>query len=195
MKKILIIFAHPAIQKSKIHRRLTDSVKNLNGITVNNLYEKYPDFYFDIIAEQQLLIEHDIILWQHPFYWYSSPAILKEWFDLVLQHGFAYGVKGRNLEGKQVLSVISTGGGKEVYSKQGRNQFTINEFLVPFKQSANLCLMEYLPPYVIYNSHTLTSADIDIHVTKYKKLLTDLRDDRLDSSQIKSVEYFNDLLD
>jgi len=195
MKKILIIFAHPAIQKSKIHRRLTDSVKNLNGITVNNLYEKYPDFYFDIIAEQQLLIEHDIILWQHPFYWYSSPAILKEWFDLVLQHGFAYGLKGRSLEGKQVLSVISTGGNKEVYSKEGRNQFTINEFLVPFKQSANLCNMEYLPPYVIYNSHTLTSADIDVHVMKYKKLLTDLRDEQLDSSQIKSVEYFNDLLD
>lgn len=195
MKKILIVFAHPAIQKSKIHRRLTDSVKNLNGITVNNLYEKYPDFYFDIIAEQQLLIEHDIILWQHPFYWYSSPAILKEWFDLVLQHGFAYGLKGRSLEGKQVLTVISTGGNKEVYSKEGRNQFTINEFLVPFKQSANLCNMEYLPPYVIYNSHTLTSADIDIHVMKYKKLLIHLRDEQLDSSQIKSVEYFNDLLD
>lgn len=195
MKKILIIFAHPAIQKSRIHQRLTDSIKDLNGITVNNLYENYPDFYIDIIREQQLLIEHDIIVWQHPFYWYSSPAILKEWFDLVLQHGFAYGIKGRNLEGKQVLSVISTGGGKEVYSKEGRNHFTINEFLVPFRQSANLCHMEYLPPYVIYGSHTITHADIEIQASKYKKLLTSLRNEKWDNTQLKSAEYFNDLMD
>lgn len=195
MKKILIIFAHPAIQKSRIHRRLTDSLKNLHGITVNNLYENYPDFYIDIIKEQQLLIEHDIIVLQHPFYWYSSPAILKEWFDLVLQHGFAYGEKGHSLDGKQVLSVISTGGNKEVYSKEGRNHYTINEFLVPFRQSANLCYMEYLPPYVIYGSHTLSAIDIENHVAKYKKLMTALRDEKWDENQLKSVEYFNELID
>jgi glutathione-regulated potassium-efflux system ancillary protein KefG len=195
MKKILIIFAHPAIQKSRVHKRLTDSLKNLPGITVNDLYENYPDFYINIVAEQQLLIEHDIIIWQHPFYWYSSPAILKEWFDLVLQHGFAYGPKGRNLDGKQVLSIISTGGNKEVYCKEGRNHFTINEFLVPFKQSANLCGMDYLPPFVIYGSHTLDNAEIEKLNIKYKKLLIDLRDEKLGNDQIESVQYFNDLLD
>lgn len=195
MKKILIIFAHPAIHKSRLHKRMTDSLQNLRGITVNNLYENYPDFYIDIIREQQLLIEHDIIVWQHPFYWFSSPAILKEWFDLVLQHGFAYGIKGRNLEGKQVLSVISTGGSKEIYSAEGRNQFTINQFLVPFKQSANLCYMEYLPPYVIYNSHTLSPPDIENHISKYKKLMTALRDEQIDVAKMKSAEYFNELID
>jgi glutathione-regulated potassium-efflux system ancillary protein KefG len=195
MKKILVIFAHPAIQKSKIHKRLTDSIQNQYGITVNNLYENYPDFYIDVVAEQQLLIEHDIIVLQHPFYWYSSPAILKEWFDLVFQPGFAYGQKGRNLEGKQVLSVISTGGNKEVYCKEGRNHFTINEFLVPFKQSANLCGMDYLPPFVIYGSHTLNNAEIEKINIKYKKLLIDLRNENLGNDQIESVQYFNDLLE
>lgn len=194
MKKILIIFAHPAIQKSKVHKRLTDSLKNLHGITVNNLYENYPDFYIDIIREQQLLIEHDIIVWQHPFYWYSSPAILKEWFDLVLQHGFAYGTNGSSLKGKQILSVISTGGNKEIYSKGGRNQYTINEFLVPFKQSANLCGMEYLPPYVIFGSHSLKNLDIDGYCSKYKSILTSLRDEKIDIAKMNAVEYFNDLV-
>ncbi len=195
MKKILIIFAHPAIHKSRIHRRLTESLKNMRGITVNNLYENYPDFYIDIIQEQQLLIEHDIIIWQHPLYWYSSPAILKEWFDLVLQHGFAYGEKGRSLEGKQVLSVISTSGHKEVYTKEGRNRYTINEFLVPFKQTANLCRMEYLPPYVIFGSHTLTPPDIDNHIANYKKLMMALRDEQINAAKMKSVAYFNELID
>ncbi|KAF0237037.1 MAG: Kef-type potassium/proton antiporter accessory [Prolixibacteraceae bacterium] len=193
MKKILIIFAHPAINKSRIHRRLTDSVKNMPGISLNNLYEKYPDFYIDIIQEQQLLIEHDIIVWQHPFYWFSAPAILKEWFDLVLQHGFAYGEKGHSLEGKQVLSVISTGGNNDVYSKKGRNHYTINEFLVPFKQSASLCRMEYLPPYVIFGSHTITPAEIEVQTSKYKKMLTSLRDNQWGCLLLQSVEYLNEL--
>lgn len=195
MKKILIIFAHPAIQKSRMHQRLIQSLKDMKGVTLNNLYENYPDFYIDIIREQQLLIEHDIIIWQHPFYWFSSPAILKEWLDLVLQHGFAYGMKGRSLEGKHVLSIISTGGSKEVYSREGRNQFTINEFLLPFRKTANLCRMEYLPPYVIYGSQSTTLADIENQTVKYKKLLTSLRDEKWENTQFPTVEYFNELID
>jgi len=195
MKKVLVIFAHPAISKSRIHRRLINSVNNQHGITVNNLYENYPDFYIDIIKEQQLLIEHDIIVLQHPLYWYSSPAILKEWFDLVLQHGFAYGVKGKNLVGKQVISIISTGGDKEVYCKEGRNHFTINEFLVPFKQSVNLCGMDYLPPFVIYGSYSLNNTEIEQLNIKYKKLLFGLRDELWENNQLNSAQYFNDILD
>ncbi len=195
MKKILVIFAHPAIHKSKIHKRLTESLKDQYGITVQNLYENYPDFYIDVISEQQLLIEHDIIVWQHPLYWYSSPAILKEWFDLVLQPGFAYGNKGDYLKGKQVLSVISTGGNKEVYTKEGSNHFTIIEFLAPFKQTANLCRMEYLPPFVIYNANRLSSSELEDYTRKYRKLFLALLDEELDYDKIKSVEYLNDLLD
>ena len=90
-------------------------VSNERGVTINSLYDRYPDFYIDVIAEQQLLLEHDIIIWQHPFFWYSGPALLKEWFDLVLQHGFAYGEKGLKLQGKKAMSVITTGGRQDVY--------------------------------------------------------------------------------
>ncbi|HSO86756.1 MAG TPA: hypothetical protein VLQ91_09415, partial [Draconibacterium sp.] len=79
--------------------------------------------------------------------------------------------------------------------KEGLNHYTINEFLVPFRQSANLCYMEYLPPYVIYGSHTLSAVDIENHVVKYKKLMTTLRDEKWDDAQLKSVEYFNELID
>jgi glutathione-regulated potassium-efflux system ancillary protein KefG len=36
----------------------------------------------------------------HLLYWYSTPAILKEWQDLVLEHVFAYGHEGTKLHGK-----------------------------------------------------------------------------------------------
>lgn len=193
MKKILILFAHPTLEKSRINIKLTTAVKKLSDVTFNNLYESYPDFYIDVVREQQMLMMHDIIVWQHPFYWYSSPALLKEWFDLVLQHGFAYGEKGRALEGKTVLSVVSTGGRREVYSREGRNHYSLNQFLVPFKQSANLCRMDYLPPYIIHGSHTITDVEIDQHVEQYIQLLTDLRDEKLETSSLATIEYLNDL--
>ncbi len=193
MKRVLIIFAHPAIQKSRINRKMIDAVSGLKWVTVNNLYENYPDFYIDIIKEQQLLMLHDIIVWHHPFYWYSSPALLKEWFDLVLQHGFAYGKKGRALEGKDAISVLSTGGQQEVYSETGQNHYTINQFLAPFRQSATLCRMNYLPPFVVHGSYTLPDETTQEYAQLYKKLIINLRDENYSRNDLKTVEYANEL--
>jgi glutathione-regulated potassium-efflux system ancillary protein KefG len=194
MKKILVLFAHPAFHKSRINNRLIDRISDLEGVTINNLYEKYPDFFIDIRVEQKLLVEHDIIVWHHPFYWYSAPAIIKEWMDLVLEHGFAYGMNGKALSGKWALSVISTGGRKEVYSISGSNHFTINQFLAPFNQSANLCRMKYLPPFVIHGSHTLTENDLQNHSELYRKLIISLRDEKLNESEFITTEYLNSLI-
>jgi len=195
MNKILILFAHPAFHKSRINSEMIRAVKNMEGITLNDLYENYPDFFIDVIREKKLLVDHDIIVWHHPFYWYSAPAVLKEWMDLVLEHGFAYGFEGRALEGKKALSVISTGGKKEVYSEKGRNHYTINQFLIPFKQSANLCRMEYLPPYVVHGSHTIQKDSILRHAQMYRELLIALRDDKMDLKRMQKVDYMNDLME
>ncbi len=195
MKKILIIFAHPTFHKSLINKKLINVVENMEGVTVNNLYENYPDFFIDIKKEQDLLVEHDIIIWQHPFYWYSAPAIIKEWMDLVLGYGFAYGNNGKALNGKMVFSVISTGGKKEVYRKEGRNQFTINQFLVPFNQSANLCGMTYLPPFVVHGSHTISEKEIENFGEMYHDLIKMLRDEKVDFSELKLKEYSNNLFE
>lgn len=195
MRKILILFAHPAFHKSRINKELVASVRHENGITLNDLYENYPDFYIDVEKEKGLLLEHDIIVWHHPFYWYSAPAILKEWFDLVLQHGFAYGTHGRALEGKIAFSVISTGGRKEVYSEEGRHHYTVNQFLTPYRQSANLCRMEYLPPFVVHGSHTISQKEITDQAEKYLRLMQLLRDEKTDLQSLLQLEYLNDLME
>ena len=81
MNKILINFAHPAKTRSKINRALRSVVENLENVTLNDLYAAYPDFLIDVEREQNLCEEHDVIIFQHPFYWYSTPAIVKEWMD------------------------------------------------------------------------------------------------------------------
>lgn len=195
MKKILILFAHPAFQKSLINKTLIEAIKDLEGVTINNLYEKYPDFFIDVPVEQKLLTEHDIIIWHHPFYWYSAPALIKEWMDLVLQHGFAYGTHGRALEGKWAMSCISTGGRKEVYSADGKNRYTINQFLAPFIQSASLCRMTNLPPFVVHGSHTLNGNQIKKYADDYKSVIKLLRDNKIETERLNSIEYMNEIIE
>lgn len=153
MRQILILFAHPAYNNSQANRCLLEAVADLPQVRIHDLYQHYPDMFIDIKREQQLLLEHDIILFQHPLYWYSAPALLKEWFDLVLEHGFAYGSQGKALQGKLAGSVITTGGSLSSYSTQGYNRYPLQSFLLPFAQMATLCGMEYLAPLVVDGNH------------------------------------------
>ncbi|HEY1023268.1 MAG TPA: NAD(P)H-dependent oxidoreductase, partial [Flavisolibacter sp.] len=155
MASILILFAHPLLEKSRVHSELLKSAKTVLGVTINDLYDQYADFDIDVEREKKLLLEHDIIIWQHPLYWYSCPPLLKQWLDLVLEHGWAYGKKGTALTGKKVFTVLSTGGSMEAYQPGGYNKFAINDYLLPFERSAELCRMIYWPPYWVHSSHRM----------------------------------------
>jgi glutathione-regulated potassium-efflux system ancillary protein KefG len=193
---ILILFAHPAFEKSRVNRYLVEAVQGLEAVTVHDLYETYPDFHINIKFEQDLLLSHDIIVFQHPFYWYSSPAILKEWQDLVLEHGFAYGKKGKALQGKKFLTAITTGGGEQSYQREGYNRFTVRELLAPFEQTAALCGMEYLPPFVVQGTHALQEQpQITKHATDYRMLITALRDNAVNWEQLRQLKHLNHNLD
>src|SRR5688572_14443298 len=110
MARILVLFAHPALEKSRVHSQLIRQIPIQQNITFHDLYENYPDFHINIDREQQLLLDHDIIILQHPLYWYSAPPIIKQWLDLVLEHGWAYGAKGNALTGKVMMQAITSGG-------------------------------------------------------------------------------------
>src|SRR5436190_1229446 len=124
LNRVLILFAHPALEKSKVNKALADAVKNIDGITFRDLYEEYPDMIIDIGREQTFLTNHDVIVFQHPFYWYNTPALLKEWADLVLEYGYAYGDNGDKLKGKAWIHAITTGGPQEDYDKS-KSRFSI----------------------------------------------------------------------
>lgn len=159
-KEVLILFAHPALEKSRVNRILIQGLDQIKHIRFHDLYQTYPDLDIEVKREQELLEAHDVILFMHPFYWYSTPAILKEWQDLVLLHDWAYGSKGNALKGKKMGNVITTGGPQQAYHHEDSNRFTIRQLLTPIEQTARLCKMEYLPPFTIHGTHRISTEEI-----------------------------------
>lgn len=171
--RTLVLFAHPALEKSRVQKNLLKAARGLDHVTVHDLYEEYPDFQIDVAREQALAEAHERIVLQHPFYWYSTPAIMKEWFDTVLQYGWAYGHEGTALHGKTLASVISAGGPVEAYGPSGYNTYPIAEFLKPFEQTARLCGMTYAEPLVFHGCMSCTLEDLENWNTLYRNWLND----------------------
>ncbi|HAS8424314.1 TPA: flavodoxin family protein [Vibrio vulnificus] len=178
--KVLVIYAHPSQHRSEVNAPLFAAAQAVDGVTCVDLYAEYPQFDINIDKEQARLLEHDVIVFQFPLYWYSTPALLKEWQDLVLEYGFAYGTDGTALQDKLMLCVVSAGGKEEAYKAEGYNHFTIRQLLAPIEQMAALTSMHYLPPFAIFGARTaLEENRIDQHVERYVTLLQALVEDRV----------------
>ena len=146
----------------------------------------------DISREQALLTAADAVVLQHPFFWYSTPALVKQWEDLVLEHGWAYGGGGNALQGKSFLSVITTGGGQDAYHAEGHNRFSIRELLAPIEQTVRLCGMRYLSPFVVFGSHGMSDDAIARHEGDYRRVIEALRDGTLDLDAADQRPHLND---
>ena len=192
MKKLLILFAHPRFEQSRTNAALVKSIPAQPGITFHDLYEHYPDFNIDIEAEKQLLLANDIIVWHHPFYWYNTPPLLKQWIDMVLEFGWAYGPGGKALEGKLIFNAFTSGGPREVYHREGRNGFTVREFLAPLEQTATLCHMTYLPPFAVQGTHRLSLDRLKESASDYHDVLSKLASGDFDPEEIMSHQFMND---
>ena len=192
MSKILILFAHPALEKSRVNKSLIRDLSSLPNVTFNDLYEEYYDFNINVEKEKELLVKNDIIIFHHPFFWYSTPALLKQWEDLVLEHGWAYGSKGTALIGKKCMNIITTGGSSQAYTKESINKHTIREFLIPIEQTVKLCGMIYLPPFLIQGTHRFSEKEIEKYANSYLQLLKDLSEDKFKTDELIRYETFND---
>ena len=188
---VLVLFAHPGFERSRVNSVLVDAVRQLPWVTFVDLYEKYPELDIRVDEEQALLLAHDVVVLQHPFLWYSSPAILKEYQDLVLAHGWAYGRGGTALRGKRWLQVVTTGGGRSAYTPGGLNEHPVRDLLLPFERTAALCGMEYLPPFVAYGALRMSPGEARRHAEEYRLVLEALRDGRLDAASLDGEERIN----
>ena len=171
--KIVVYFAHLAIENSVINRRLRDAVQDLPRVEVRDLLELYPDFYIDAATEQAVLRKANLIVFQHPVYWYAPPAIFKHFQDTVLLRGFAYGPGGNALHGKDFLLAASTGAPAEAYGPGGVHHYPFEQLIRPLEQTARFCGMRFLPPLVLHGGHSLADDVVAEHASRYRRMLSD----------------------
>jgi glutathione-regulated potassium-efflux system ancillary protein KefF len=168
---IYLIAAHPNWRESRVNRRLLDSAGGVAGVETSDLYQRYPDYFIDVATEQARLKAAQLVVLLHPIYWYSMPALQKLWLDDVLSYGWAYGVGGDALHGKDLWLVASTGGPSESYHPQGYNRYFFDAFLPPYEQTAALCGMRFLPPLLLHGAHTASEIEVAQHVETFRQRL------------------------
>jgi glutathione-regulated potassium-efflux system ancillary protein KefF len=151
----LLIYAHPYPDRSRANRVMLDAVREHPDLEVRSLYDLYPDFGIDIEAEQDALIRAELVVWQHPLYWYSVPGLMKHWFDKVLARGLAYGDGGTALQGKRCWWVATTGGDAHAFSPHGMHGHPLQAFAPPILQTARFCGMHWLEPLIVHGAHLI----------------------------------------
>lgn len=146
MKNVLIVSGHPDLKHSLANRTILEEVaKSLPEVHIRRLDALYPSYQFDIAAEQQALLNADLIIWQFPFSWYSVPGLMKLWIDRVFLHGFSHGSHGQ-LAGKKLLLSFTTGAPAEAYTAEGAFRHRIEDYLPQFETTARLCHLALLDP-------------------------------------------------
>ena len=185
---MLVLYCHPNAGRSRVNRALREAASEVDGVTIHDLYEAYPDQHIDVPFEQEQLLAHHTLVMQHPFYWYSTPPLLKAWMDLVLTWGWAYGRGGTALTGKRMLSAITTGGAERSYGPDGFNRFTLRQLLAPVEQTAVLCHMVYLPPFAVHGTHRIDPDGVARASRTYVAILEALRDPALPLDRLLTLD-------
>ncbi|BEU87096.1 NAD(P)H-dependent oxidoreductase [Selenomonas sp. TAMA-11512] len=141
MKKILIVSGHPDLANDSFANKiiLEDIAKLVPEATIDDLGALYPDYEFDVEAEQAKLVDADIIVMQFPIFWFSIPALMAKWMEDVFLHGFSHGSTGKALVGKKLLLSFTTGAPAFAYGEA----FPVEAMTKRLSHTAEFTGMEY----------------------------------------------------
>jgi len=143
MKNVVIISGHPDLKNSLSNKTILDEIATkCPQAEIRNLCELYPDYKFDIKAEQAALEKADIIIFQYPMNWYGVPGLLKLYIDKVMEHGWAYGSQSTALAGKSFLISLTTGVPEAGFSAGGFVGHTVEELAFPVVKFAEMAKMD-----------------------------------------------------
>lgn len=149
---VVVLLAHPDIKKSKANAALSKAAAEVEGVQVVNIYDYpvKPEIYRECITRAKTII------YEFPFYWMSSPHLLKQWTDEVFMQFTIDGI----IKGKRLMVVTTTGSEESVYQHNGRNKYTMDEYLRPFEGQANHAEMIWEKPLVVYGQGTDEAAKL-----------------------------------
>lgn len=173
--RVLVLVSHPNLEDSRVNDTLATAAATVDGVTVRHIDSALRDNngHFDVQVEQSIVEAHDVLVFQFPWYWYSAPAVVKQYLDEILTRGWAY-VGASALEGKPVIFAISTGGIADAYRADGHNKFTMTELLAPYIATANMTKMVWNEPFVVHGVRNMSDQELSDAALAYKELLSTL---------------------
>ncbi|WP_323187425.1 NAD(P)H-dependent oxidoreductase [Streptomyces sp. NBC_00183] len=133
-----------------------------------------PDFRTDVAAEQARLAEHDVIVFQHPVFWYNTTPLFKQWQDKVFTLGWAFTMDGSasRLAGKKAVVAVTTGVPADHYTPEGANEATIETLLSNGHATLRLCQFDIQPMVKLYGTaFGLSDEDLATAAKQYNELL------------------------
>lgn len=160
-----VMVFHPHLNRSVVNAAFMQRAAQLPNTTVRDMYSEYPDFHINTEREVQIAAQHERIVFQFPLYWYSAPALLKEWEDAILYTNSAL------FAGKELFLAVSAGGAFEDYSEHGKQTATMAQILLPYKLTAQYLSMSFAQPFVIHHAHHLSEAELLDAANQYAALL------------------------
>lgn len=161
--KTLIIFAHTFWEESKVNKTLLTSIEDMQDVVIYNLSTIYKDGKIDVNKELSLLKEASKIIFQFPLFWFSTPALLKEWQDRVLT-AILYGNDKNLLKGKKFQVITTIGGAKSSYD--GHHGYALDTLLSPLYSSFKYCGCESMEYFAIFSANTN-----DLNLEAYKNAI------------------------
>ena len=170
--KTIVVLAHPHIEQSGVNKTWTSAlVQKHPEVKLHNLYTKYPDWKFDVQAEQALLEQYDRIILEFPVQWYSVTPLLKKWLDDIFLQGWCYGEGGNKLAGKQIGIALSTAGVAEAYTEEVYG--TVAQILKPLESTVKFVGAEYISHHVFHGAYTPDASErLAEDVEKYIDFVT-----------------------
>lgn len=164
--KIVILLAHPDIRKSHMNATLAKAASTVEGVQVINIYDYpvTPETYREVIKRAKGIV------YEFPCYWMSAPHLMKQWTDEVFM---AFTQEGL-IEGKEFMVAVTTGSEEAAYQHDGRNLYTMEEYMRPYEGQANHSKMKWNKPFVVYGHHTdkvKAEADLQAGAEQYKQVL------------------------
>ena len=170
MKKLVIV-THPNFDNaSNVNKRWVNELEKYSDeFIVHNLYKKYPNEIIDVKKEHELLESVDTIVFQFPLYWFSTPPLLKKWFDHVFEYGWAYGSKGKKMNGKNIAVAVTIGSPQDYYT----GDKAIEKVLLPLKITSEFVGSNFLGVFAFYGitQQGVTTERLEDSVKNYLNFL------------------------
>lgn len=171
---ILYVYAH-ADQHSLNAELMSHGVKSMQKSGHNVMLSDLYAHEFSLEAEQLKIARANHIILQFPLWWFSMPAIMKDWMDRVFTNGFAYDT-GKTfvdglLRGKTASLVITMQSPFTAYKKNGAHGHELDDFLLPIHHTLRFTGIENQPSFTVYDAHQLDEIRFQSVMDDYKNYL------------------------